>query len=51
MEGTGQPDEGPGRPAQRYRITGEGEAALTVRARELQVFTRLALDGRSRRGA
>jgi DNA-binding PadR family transcriptional regulator len=51
VEGTEQPDEGPGRPAQRYRITGEGEVALTARARELRVFTGLALDGRSRGGA
>lgn len=41
--GTDQQDEGPGRPRQVYRITESGTAALREHAREMEVFTTLAL--------
>lgn len=45
IEGTDQP-EGPGRPRQVYRLTESGLAALTEHAREMEVFTTLALEGK-----
>lgn len=44
VEGAADPDQ-PGRPAQAYGLTPEGEAALHERSRELEVFTRLAFEG------
>lgn len=41
--GTDQPQDGPGRPRQVYRITRTGNVALRKHARELEVFTALAL--------
>jgi DNA-binding PadR family transcriptional regulator len=49
VDGGDQPG-GPGRPPQIYRITAAGEAALRDRARELKVFTTLALGGEGRGG-
>ncbi len=44
--GTDQPEEGPGRPPQTFRLTASGESALGDHARELAVFTTLALQGK-----
>ncbi|MGD8321861.1 MAG: PadR family transcriptional regulator [Gemmatimonadota bacterium] len=46
VDGMDQADEGPGRPRQVYRITASGESALTGYAREMEVFTTLALQGK-----
>lgn len=43
VAGTDRPEDGPGRPRQVYRITQTGTAALRRHARELEVFTTLAL--------
>ncbi len=43
-------DEGPGRPAQSYALTPDGLTALQDRSRELEAFTRLALETSEGRG-
>jgi DNA-binding PadR family transcriptional regulator len=48
VAGTDQQEDGPGRPPQVYRITESGTAALKAYAREMEVFTTLALgEGRA----
>ncbi len=43
--GVGDDDTGPGRPRQVYALTAAGAEAVRDRARELSVYTSLALDG------
>jgi DNA-binding PadR family transcriptional regulator len=45
IEVASEPDGGPGRPPQRYRLTPAGAEALRRRALELRTFTSLALEG------
>lgn len=49
--GTEAPEEGRGRPRQVYALTGSGLEALEHRARWLERFTRLAMDGSGEGGA
>ncbi|MGD2067509.1 MAG: PadR family transcriptional regulator [Gemmatimonadota bacterium] len=44
IDGTGTPDEGPGRPARIYRLTPVGVEAVRERALELDAITALALE-------
>lgn len=48
VEATDRQGSGPGRPRQLYRITAAGEASLREEAREMEVFTTLALEGKGR---
>ncbi len=50
VDGLDQPAGGPGRPRQIYRITAPGQSALAEHAREMEVFTTLALDAKGPEG-
>jgi len=50
VDGLDQAAAGPGRPRQIYRITASGESALADHAREMEVFTTLALEAKGPKG-